>query len=313
MVTASVGIAAGLRTGGSELLRDADMALYGAKASGKNCYEVFQPEMETALRHRLEIELDLRSALNRDQFRLVYQPIYNLDDLSLVGVEALLRWDHPSLGVIEPDDFIPLLEASGQIVDVGRWVLTAACQQMASWHAHGSPLGVSVNVSARQLDDDVIVTDVRDALELSGLNPSTLTIEITETALMNNVNATARRLREIKELAVNLAIDDFGTGYSSLASLQQFPVDTLKIDRAFTDALKRSPQSDALIRILVQLGKDLGLNTLAEGVETIGQLDHLRTENVDDVQGFLLSRPLEAEAIEALILPGVAPHEPRAV
>jgi diguanylate cyclase (GGDEF)-like protein len=313
MVTASVGIAAGLRTSGSELLRDADMALYGAKASGKNCYEVFQPEMETALRHRLEIELDLRSALNRDQFRLVYQPIYNLDDLSLVGVEALLRWDHPSLGVIEPDDFIPLLEASGQIVDVGRWVLTAACQQMASWHAHGSPLGVSVNVSARQLDDDVIVTDVRDALELSGLNPSTLTIEITETALMNNVDATARRLREIKELAVNLAIDDFGTGYSSLASLQQFPVDTLKIDRAFTDALKRSPQSDALIRILVQLGKDLGLNTLAEGVETIGQLDHLRTENVDDVQGFLLSRPLEAEAIEALILPGVAPHEPRAV
>jgi EAL domain-containing protein (putative c-di-GMP-specific phosphodiesterase class I) len=159
----------------------------------------------------------------------------------------------------------------------------------------------------------VIVTDVRDALELSGLNPSTLTIEITETALMNNVDATARRLREIKELAVNLAIDDFGTGYSSLASLQQFPVDTLKIDRAFTDALKRSPQSDALIRILVQLGKDLGLNTLAEGVETIGQLDHFRTENVDDVQGFLLSRPLEAEAIEALILPGVAPHEPRAV
>jgi diguanylate cyclase (GGDEF)-like protein len=308
MVTTSVGIAVGERTTAGELLRDADMALYRAKATGKDCYEVFRPEMESALRRDLELELELRSALSNDQFRIVYQPIYNLDDLSLAGVEALLRWDHPSRGVIGPDDFIPILEASGQILEVGRWVLATACQQMAYWHACGSTLGMSVNVSGRQLDDDIVVADVRNALELSALDPTTLTIEITETSLMSNIDATARRLNEIKALAVNLAIDDFGTGYSSLASLQRFPVDTIKIDRAFTDALRRSPQSDALIRILVQLGKDLGINTLAEGVETIDQLDHLRAEDVNDVQGFLLSKPLDAAAVEALILPGLAPR-----
>jgi EAL domain-containing protein (putative c-di-GMP-specific phosphodiesterase class I) len=266
--------------------------------------------MEVALRRDLQIELDLRSALGNDEFRLVYQPIYNLDDLSLIGVEALLRWDHPTLGVIQPNDFIPLLESSGRIREVGRWVLGMACQQMAAWHALGSTLGVSVNVSARQLDDDAIVADVRAALAISTLDPTALTIEITETALMRNLDAAARRLREIKTLNVNLAIDDFGTGYSSLASLKQLPIDTLKIDREFTDALTRSPQSDALIRTLVQLGKDLGLRTVAEGVETLDQLDHLRTEHVNDVQGFLLSKPLEAQAVQALILPELAPHAP---
>ena len=170
-----------------------------------------------------------------------------------------------------------------------------------------STLGVSVNVSARQLDDDAIVTDVRAALAISTLDPSVLTLEITETALMRNIDASARRLTEIKALGVNLAIDDFGTGYSSLASLKQLPIDTIKIDREFTDTLARSPQSGALIRTLVQLGKDLGLRTVAEGVETIDQLDQLRHEHVNDVQGFLLSRPLEAEAVQALILPDLAP------
>jgi diguanylate cyclase (GGDEF)-like protein len=302
-ITASIGAASGLRSTAGELLRDADMALYRAKALGKDRYEVFRPEMEAALRHRLAIELDLRSALAAGQFRLVYQPTYNLDDLSLVGVEALLRWQHPTHGVIGPDEFIPLLESSGQIVEVGRWVLATACLQMAIWHARGCHLALAVNVSVRQLDDDVILTDVRDALELSRLDPWKLMIEITETALMRNVDGTSRRLHAIKELGVNLAIDDFGTGYSSLASLQRFPIDTIKIDRAFTDALERSPESDALIRILVQLGRDLGLKTLAEGVETVGQLDHLRQEHIDEVQGFLLSRPLDVEAIESLILP----------
>ena len=309
-ITTSVGIAVGVRTGADELLRDADTALYQAKAAGKNCYEFFLPEMESTVRRDLGIEADLRSALANDEFRLVYQPIYSLDDLSLVGVEALLRWEHPTRGLIQPNDFIPLLESSGRIREVGRWVLGMACQQMAAWHALGSALGVSVNVSARQLDDDAIVTDVRAALAISTLDPGALTLEITETALMRNVDVSARRLAEIKELGVNLAIDDFGTGYSSLASLKQLPIDTIKIDREFTDALARSPQSDALIRTLVQLGRDLGLKTVAEGVETIDQLDHLRDEHVNDVQGFLLSRPLEADAVEALILPELAlePH-----
>lgn len=292
------------------LLRDADMALYEAKATGKNCHQTFRPEMESTLRHTLQLELDLRSALTNDQFRLVYQPIYSLDDLTLVGVEALLRWEHPSHGMIPPSDFIGQLESSGQILEVGRWVLAAACRQMTAWHALGSTLGISVNVSARQLDDDIIITDVRDALRLTALDPTKLTIEITETALMSNLQATTRRLHAIKALNVNLAIDDFGTGYSSLASLQQLPIDTIKIDRAFTDALKRSPQSDALIRTFVQLGKDLGLNTLAEGVETIDQLDHLRDEHVHEVQGFLLSKPLDPDALETLILPGLTPDQP---
>ncbi len=309
-VSVSIGIAAGLRDTVSELLRDADMALYRAKATGRNHYEVFRPALETALRHEMALGRDLHLALEREQFRLVYQPIYNLDDLSLVSVEALLRWEHPVLGVIQPNDFIPLLEASGKIVDVGRWALTTACRQMASWHARGSTLGIAVNVSARQLDDDIIVSQVREALRLSALNPAALTIEITETVLMRNAEATARRLREIKALGVKLAIDDFGTGYSSLASLQKFPIDTIKIDRAFTDALERSPESDALVRTLVQLGRDLGLTTLAEGVETLAQLDHLRHEDVGEVQGFLLSHPLDAEGIEALILLDGVPRGP---
>ena len=313
MITATIGIAVGLHENPNELMRDADMALYRAKAMGKNCFAIFQPEFETALRYRLDVGLDLRAALDAGQFRLVYQPIYNLDDLSLTGVEALLRWDHPTLGEIQPNDFIPLLESSGQIREVGRWVLATACQQMAAWHALGSTLGISVNVSARQLDDDAILTDVRAALATSTLDPTELTLEITETALMRNLDTSAQRLAQIKALNVNLAIDDFGTGYASLASLKQLPIDTIKIDRGFTDALTRSPQSGALIRTLVQLGKDLGLRTVAEGVETIDQLDHLRHEHVNDVQGFLLSKPLDAEAIQALILPELAPRQPHAV
>ena len=313
MITTTIGIAMAMHDNADELLRDSDMALYRAKAAGKNCFAIFQPEFETALRYRLQVGIDLRAALEAGQFRLVYQPIYNLDDLTVTGLEALLRWDHPKLGEIQPNDFIPLLESSGQIREVGRWVLASACQQTAAWHALGSTLGISVNVSARQLDDDAIVDDVRAALKESGLDPSALTLEITETSLMRNLETSAQRLTQIKALDVNLAIDDFGTGYSSLASLKSLPIDTLKIDRGFTDALTHSPQSDALIRTLIQLGRDLGLRTVAEGVETIDQLDHLRQEQVDDVQGFLLSRPLETEAVQALILPELAAEEPRVV
>jgi len=308
IVTTSVGIAVGDRGTASDLLRDADVALYQAKAAGKNCYELFRPQMNSAAKHRVELEFDLRAALEGDQFHLVYQPIYDLDDLSLISVEALIRWDHPTLGEIQPDDFIPLLESSGQIVDVGRWVLHETCNQMAAWRARGNDLSVAVNVSARQLDRDVVVDDVRGALETSGLDPASLTIEVTETALMRNVDATARRLRELKCLGVKVAIDDFGTGYSSLAYLQRFPVDCLKIDRSFTDAISRSPAADALIRTLVQLGHDLGLRTLAEGVETTDQLDHLRNEHVNEAQGFLLARPLEPQDLETQLLAPMRPE-----
>jgi len=301
-ISASIGIAAGDRNSPAELLRDADIAMYLAKGTGKNCYEVFSPGMESDVRHRQGMEFDLRSALEADQFNLVYQPIYNLDDLSVVGVEALLRWNHPTLGVVSPDEFIPLLETSGHIVQVGRTVLVKACQQMAAWHARGSKLGVSVNVSARQLDHNIVVDHVREALELSGLEPGMLTLEVTETALMSNPEATARRLHELKAIGVLIAIDDFGTGYSSLAYLQKFPVDSLKIDRTFTDGIDRSREAQALIHTLVQLGRDLGLRTLAEGVETTEQVERLRGEHVNEIQGFLLARPLDPESFETTIL-----------
>jgi diguanylate cyclase (GGDEF)-like protein len=301
-VNTSIGIAIGDRAAGGDLLRDADVALYQAKAAGKNRYEIFHPEMQTEISRRIDLEFDLRSAVDKAQFRLVYQPIYNLDDLSLVAVEALLRWDHPTLGLIEPDEFIPILEQSGQIQEVGRWVLNEACHRMAVWHSKGDTLDISVNVSGRQLDHDHIVDHIREALESSGLDPATLIIEVTETALMRDAAHTAVRLKAVKELGVRIAVDDFGTGYSSLAYLQQFPVDCLKIDRRFTSAITTSPESKALIRTLVQLGRDLGLKTLAEGVETASEMDHLRDERVNEAQGFLLSRPLEPQVLEDQIL-----------
>jgi diguanylate cyclase (GGDEF)-like protein len=301
-INTSIGIAIGDRDSGGDLLRDADVALYQAKAGGKNRYEIFYPEMQTEISRRIELEFDLRSAIDRNQFSLVYQPIYNLDDLSLVGVEALLRWNNPKVDTVEPVEFIPILEQTGQILDVGRWVLIEACTQMAAWHAKGDSLDVSVNVSGRQLDHDNVVDHIREALETSGLDPQFLIIEVTETALMRNAADTRVRLKAIKGLGVRIAVDDFGTGYSSLAYLQQFPVDCLKIDRAFTQAITVSPESKALIRTLVQLGRDLGLKTLAEGVETTSEMDYLRDERVDEAQGFLLSRPLDADTLECQIL-----------
>jgi diguanylate cyclase (GGDEF)-like protein len=302
IITMSIGIAMGDRANAGELLRDADVALYHAKAVGKNRYEAFDPEMQTTFSRRLDLEFDLRAALEGNQFRLVYQPIYDLGDLTLVGVEALLRWDHPTRGLVQPDEFIPILEQSGQIIEVGRWVLRQACEQMAAWHARGETLDVSVNVSGRQLDHDTIVDDIRQALRVSGLPAESLIVEVTETALMRNADETARRLKAIKELGVRIAIDDFGTGYSSLAYLRQFPVDCLKIDRTFTNAITASPESKALIGTLVQLGKDLGLSTLAEGVETTDEWDLLRGAEVNQAQGFLMSRPLDPETLETEIL-----------
>jgi diguanylate cyclase (GGDEF)-like protein len=301
-VNVSIGVATGDRVSAGDLLRDADVALYQAKAAGKNRYEIFDPHMQTSISRRTDLEFDLRSALTRDEYRVVYQPIYNLDNLTVVGVEALLRWDHPTRGPIAPDEFIPILEQTGQIREVGRWVLKHACQQMATWHAKGDSLDVSVNISGRQLDNDNIIDDIRDALQASGLPASSLIIEITETALMHNVEAIAQRLRTVKELGVRIAVDDFGTGYSSLAYLRQFPVDCLKIDRMFTNAITSSPESKALIGTLVQLGKDLGLSTLAEGIETTQEMDVLRAADVNQAQGFLMARPLDPETLETQLL-----------
>jgi diguanylate cyclase (GGDEF)-like protein len=301
-LSCSVGVAVADQGSAADLLRDADTAMYRAKAAGKDRYVVFEPEMETTQRDEITLDMDVRTALEAGQFRLVYQPIYDLDDLTLLSAEALLRWDHPTRGTILPTVFVPLLERSGAIVEVGRWVLETACRQMAAWRSTGVDLAVSVNVSARQFESDAIVDDVRSALAASGLEPSRLVIEITESALMRDVGRSANRVRELKELGVLVAVDDFGTGYSSLAHLQRLPVDSLKIDQAFVSAMDPTPESQAIVRMIVQLGRELGLKTLAEGVETTGQVDQLRGEHVDEAQGFLLAHPMDPETFESTTL-----------
>jgi diguanylate cyclase (GGDEF)-like protein/PAS domain S-box-containing protein len=301
VISASVGIATGVRASANELLRDADIALYRAKAMGKDRWTMFEPAMQSAVLDRLELEMDLRSALEHGEFLLLYQPVFDLDSVRACGVEALLRWRHPTRGVLAPDEFIPSLEDTGLIVDVGRWVLTEACEQAAQWHQRGHALTMSVNVSMRQLEIDAFVDHVREALSGSGLDPGSLILEVTETTLMRDTDATVSRLKALKELGVLVAVDDFGTGYSSLAYLRQFPVDALKIDRSFVTAMGDSAESVALVRTLVQLGRTLGIETLAEGIEEQWQLQRLQGENCERGQGFLFSRPVDPTAIEALL------------
>ncbi|HST26382.1 MAG TPA: EAL domain-containing protein [Gaiellaceae bacterium] len=300
-VTASIGIATGDRAAASDLLRDADIALYRAKESGKDCYAVFREEMHAAVFDRLQLEIDLREALERDEIFIDYQPTFDLSDRTLTGAEALVRWHHPTRGLLLPHAFVPLAEDTGLIVPLGRRVLEEACRQAAGWHAQGHRLDVSVNLSARQLDEPELVADVEHALATSGLHPTALILEITETALMRDAERTVSRLVELKQLGIRIAIDDFGTGYSSLAYLQQLPVDALKIDRSFVAGITVSEESKALIHTLVQLGDALGLTTIAEGIESTAELDHLRAERCGKGQGFLFAEPLSAAEMQTLL------------
>ena len=277
-ITTSIGIASGDREAAKDLLRDADIALYEAKGAGRNRYAEFRHEMHIAAHDRLELESDLRGAVVRNELFLVYQPILDLETGTMPSAEALLRWQHPTRGLIPPTDFIALAEDSGVIVDIGTWVLETACEQAAQWTAVGYPIRISVNVSARQLDDPSLSRVVHHALHRAGLNPDQLVIEITETALMRDAETAAEILRQLKSSGIHVAIDDFGTGYSSLAYLQQLPVDALKIDRTFIAA---SEDNDPLISTLVQLGRSLGLRTIAEGVEDETQLARLRELGCD--------------------------------
>jgi diguanylate cyclase (GGDEF)-like protein len=300
-VTASVGIATGELTTAEELLRAADIAMYRAKWDGKNRHVVFETGMQDSIQNRMELEMDLREALEQDQFFLVYQPTIDLSDMSPTGVEALIRWQHPVRGIVQPDDFIPLLEETGLITEVGKWVLEEACAQGAVWRRAGYSIGMAVNVSARQLDSDQLVADIEGALSRSGMDSEGLTIEITETTLMRNIEETARRLALVKQLGVRIAIDDFGTGYSSLAHLQRFPVDALKIDQSFISGMADNQEGETLIHTLVQLGKALSIETFAEGIEQQHELSLLRDQDCDNGQGFLFARPLDVAATEAFL------------
>jgi diguanylate cyclase (GGDEF)-like protein len=295
-ITASIGIAEGFRPTTEELLQDADIALYRAKETGKKHAVVFAPSMQKTVDDERRLELDLQKGLEANQFFLLYQPIVSLQTGHVTGVEALLRWRHPERGVVQPDEFLPVLESSGLIVPVGQWVLQTACDQGASWQCQGHDLSMAVNLSAGQLDQNCIVDDVYEALSSSGLDPSLLVLELTERTLMIDVAATTRRLARLKMIGLRIAVDDFGIGYSSLSYLRQFPIDILKIDKSFVDGIGVSAGS-ALIDTQAQLAGALGLETIAEGIETASQLSQLKAKAVDAGQGFLFARPLQAEAV----------------
>jgi diguanylate cyclase (GGDEF)-like protein len=299
--SASIGIAIGSRPTAEQLLQDADLALYTAKAAGKDRAVLFEANMQSVASARLKLELDLSRALDDGEFSLLYQPILALKSGKVRSVEALIRWRHPERGMVQPGDFIPVAEETGRIVPIGRWVLREACRQASAWQAQGNEMGISVNVSARQLDCESFDEDVRLALRESGIKPSLLTLEITETALMLDAPAAAERLRGIKALGVRVAIDDFGTGSSSLSYLRQFDVDSIKIDQSFVAAMSDSQESAAIVHTLIELGRLLGIESVAEGVEDAGQLARLRDEGCDCGQGFLFARPLDAAGLDAYL------------
>lgn len=304
-VSASLGIAVGDRTSNSAgLLRDADVAMYRSKATGKNRWTVYRPGMRTAALERLELETGMHHALERDELRLVYQPVVELATDRVVGFEALVRWEHPSYGLLTPDRFIPLAEETGLIVPIGRWILAEATRTAARWQHQfdlGGKLSMAVNISARQLAAADLVADVTDALHRSGLAPGSLVLEMTETALVHDATAAAIRLQKLHGLGVRLAIDDFGTGYSSLSYLRHFPFDILKIDRTFVSTVPERGKLPAIVRGLLELGRTLQFTTIAEGVELEFQRNRLRDEHCDLGQGYFFARPLPQAEAERLL------------
>ncbi|MGH2674776.1 MAG: putative bifunctional diguanylate cyclase/phosphodiesterase, partial [Actinomycetota bacterium] len=305
-IRASVGIT--LDTHGEEadtLLRNADVAMYTAKRRGKGRYQVFESSMHVEMVERLELTAHLARAVEQHEFTLEYQPIVDLETQSIEGIEALVRWRHPTRGLLSPSEFIPLAEDTGLIVPLGWAILREACTRAAGWQVEGHPpLAISVNLSPKQLTDPNLVGEVDRSLQASGLDPGCLILEITEDVLMHETEATLQTLRELKKLGVRLAIDDFGTGYSSLSYLERFPVDMLKIAKTFVDQLGNGTPRSPLVEAVIRLGEALGLRTVAEGIETAEQLDRLRGLHCKQGQGFLFARPLDEHAIDLLLRGG---------
>lgn len=299
-VSCSIGIALFPQHGLSfaELQRMADVALYAAKAAGRNRYSLYNPQMSEILHERLQLEHGMRSGLYAGQFSLHYQPVQTLADRQIVSVEALLRWQHPQLGSVSPVRFIPLAEHSGFIVELGEWVLQQALKQLARWRTQGVILRVAVNISTVQLRHPDFLRQLQQALTQHGVAGSQLELELTESVLAEQVEQSRHLLQQIRALGVTLALDDFGTGYSSLAYLKSFPLDKLKIDRSFVRDLLTDPDDRAIVHSVVVLGHSLGLRVVAEGVEDAGQLHQLQQMDIDEVQGYLLSKPLPAEELE---------------
>jgi diguanylate cyclase (GGDEF)-like protein/PAS domain S-box-containing protein len=307
-VSASIGVASGSDLGVDDLLRDADIAMFQAKSRGKGQAVTFVPQMVDSANDRLQLLLDLQHALEHDEFVVHYQPVIDLNSSEMTGVEALVRWEHPTRGQLPPAAFIPCAEESGMIVDVGRRVLRLACGQAVAWHLPAMGLTLAVNLSARQLASSSLLDDVTAILADTGMAAGSLVLEVTETTIMHDVESAVERLRALKELGVRLAIDDFGTGYSSLSYLRKMPVDILKIDRSFVSDLHDSNASAAIVHSLIELGTTLELELIAEGVELEAQLEALRAQHCTLAQGFLFARPMRAEDLGPMLLAAAPAH-----
>lgn len=307
-VTASIGIACSQEGDAcpESLLYDADTAMHRAKTQGQARYEIFDVKVRTEATSRLRLETDLRLALERQEFQLHYQPIVSLEtsQSQIVGFEALLRWQHPEQGMIPPTKFIPLAEETGLINSIGKWVLEKACQQLQIWQQQfpsDPPLTMNVNLSTQQLSQPNLVAQVQQVLEETGVNPCTLKLEITETAVMENPETAIVVLEQLKSLGIKLCIDDFGTGYSSLAYLHNFPIDTLKIDRSFISRIDSEVEQLEIVQAIIRLAWNLGIDVVTEGVESLRQAAQLRALRCEYGQGYLFSKPLDAAAVEQLI------------
>ena len=304
VIGASIGISVGPGDGTSpdKLLRNADLALYRAKGDGRGTFRFFEPVMDLQMQTRRLMEQDLRKALPAGEFELHYQPVVNLASNEISGFEALIRWNHPTKGLISPASFIPLAEEIGFIVPMGEWVIRQACATAAQWPDH---LHIAVNISAVQFRNPGLMQVIIGALAASGLHPTRLEIEITETVLLHNKEATLAVLHQLRELGIRIAMDDFGTGYSSLTYLQSFPFDKIKIDRSFVKDITENSGSLNIVRAVAALANGMGMTATAEGVETTEQLDRIASEGCTEMQGFLFSKPLPAREIERLFLAGL--------
>lgn len=299
--TVNIGISVGVALGSGsmqprDVLRNADLALYEAKRAGRGRYRFFEHGMDTLLHERRELEIDLRRALALKQFELHYQPFFDLSTDTVMGFEALLRWQHPVRGNVPPLDFIAVAEENGLIVKIGEWVLLTACMEAAAWPGE---LVVAVNVSPLQFKADTLLASVSLALERSGLNPERLEVEITESALLDDTNNVLATLHALRALGVKISMDDFGTGYSSLSYLQKFPFNKIKIDRSFVAG--DDPDSEAILKAVSSLGTSLGMAITAEGVETADQLKRIRDQNCTHVQGYLTGRPMAQASVQSFL------------
>jgi diguanylate cyclase (GGDEF)-like protein/PAS domain S-box-containing protein len=307
VMTGSAGLAAWPADGldGPTLIQHAEVAMYRAKDLGRNAVQFYTPAMNARARERMALETALRSALIHGEFELHYQPQVDLESGSVVGLEALIRWRHPSLGLVRPDRFINLAEETGLIVPIGAWVLRTACRQSREWqHAGLGHLRIAVNLSARQFAQPGLVRDIQRVLEETGLAPTCLEIELTESLVMEDVEAAIRTMGEIKRMGVKLSIDDFGTGYSSLSYLRRFPVDVLKIDRSFVRDIPGSEDDAAMVSAIIELARGLRMRTIAEGVETEAQLDYLKRRGCDEVQGHVYAQAASRADVEAMLRSG---------